>query len=126
MTLFNPSAVSSVTANDPLPKGLVINNHGILGGYVDNIDSDREDYHVSLTVTDLSGNSEEVDLQIVFVPASPALQAADVNAIVPYELNAACTPATVCGQNSDCYSKVCPFPEAGCYCGGKSTCICAL
>ena len=126
VTLFNPSAVSSVTVNDPLPKGLVINNHGILGGYVDNIDSDREDYHVSLTVTDLSGNSEEVDLQIVFVPASPALQTADVNAIVPYELNLACTPATVCGQNSDCYSKECPVPEAGCYCGPKNTCICEL
>ena len=119
VTLFNPSSVSSVVVHDPLPPGFAINNHGILAGYVESIVNDPEIYNISLTVTDINGNSNEAELEIFVRNTPPELFPTDVNEIVPYELNNNCTP-NLCGSPGDCTWRDCGF--ISCYCGKACTC----
>jgi hypothetical protein len=88
ITLFNPMSVSSVTLHDPLPNGITINNHGIMSGYVDSVEGNKEEYRFSVSVTDLEGNTSDGDLGITILKILPQHNVSyDVNATVPYELN---------------------------------------
>jgi hypothetical protein len=120
-TLFNPTAVSSVVVHDPLPTGFAINNHGILAGYVESIEGESAQYYISLTVTDINGNSSDAELEIIITTANIDKMPIDVNEILPYELNANC--GDVCGSELDCNWRTCPT-FVSCYCG-KPVCSCA-
>ena len=120
-TLFNPMSVSSVTLHDPLPNGLVINNHGIMSGYVESVEGDMEEHHYSLSVTDLAGNTSDGDLEIKILKILPQHNVSyDVNAIIPYELNA---------NNCDFIFEECSLDPGKCdfkTCDGGFTCVCAV
>jgi hypothetical protein len=111
ITLINPVYVSSVTMHDPLPNGLVINNYGILSGYVDSVDGEEERRIVSMSVTDLDGNTSASDLEIVILKVLPIHTISyDVNTIVPYELNLNNCDAifVACPPESECTGRACP------------------
>jgi hypothetical protein len=130
--LFNPMTVSSVTLHDPLPNGIVINNHGIMSGYVESVEGDMEEHHYSVSVTDLDGNTSDGDLEIKILKLLPEHTRAsyNVNAIIPYQLNSnncfnGTAPITEsCDTNSDCISFSCDGPGS-CQCAGsKLMCRC--
>jgi hypothetical protein len=123
VTLFNPASVSSVVVNDPLPAGFAINNHGILAGYVESIEGETEVHDISLTVTDITGNSSDVELRIAIRKIDPELVPTNVNETVPYELNSNCTPY-FCGGNYQCSWRYCV--GVACYCAFKVGCQCAF
>jgi hypothetical protein len=118
-TLFNPATVSSVVVHDPLPAGFSINNHGILAGYVESMEDEKAAYFISLTVTDLEGNSSDAELEIAITHINPELMPINVNETIPYELNANCT-GIACGNN-ECDFRTCPT-FVSCYCGKSCTC----
>ena len=120
--LFNPASVSSVVVHDPLPAGFAINNHGILAGYVESIEGESETHTISLTVTDINGDSSDVELRIVITNVDLTKFPTNANEVIPYELNAVC--AAFCGGNYQCNFRTCPSFVA-CYCNGKGTCSCA-
>jgi hypothetical protein len=123
-TLFNPTTISSVVLNDPLPAGMVLNNHGIISGYVESIEGNLEVYFVSLTITDIAGNSSNADLEIKVVNVPPEKIPNNVNATVPYELNAGCQAFCI-GAGPTCDSLTCAG-SIGCYCYYKTNqCTCA-
>jgi subtilisin family serine protease len=126
ITLFNPMTVSSVTVHDALPHGLVINNYGILSGYVASIEGEQEVYQVSLTVTDIEGNTSDGQLEIKIVTLLPEKTPPSINPNVPYELNNNCaTIACSGGFPSECDAGTCTgFLD--CYCGGKGFCECSF
>jgi hypothetical protein len=119
-TLFNPAVVSSVVVHDPLPPGFAINNHGILAGYVESIEGENAAYFISLTVTDINGNSSDAELEIAITNTDLERIPMNVNETIPYELNNACT-SYACGGNDDCFFRVCPTFNS-CYCGKACTC----
>ena len=93
--LVNPNMVSSVTLNDPLPAGMTINNHGILSAYVaepvvGDVDPDRINYTVGLTITDLNGESVDAALTITVVNIDLDKVPSEPNVTVPYVLNNTC------------------------------------
>jgi hypothetical protein len=119
-TLFNPAVVSSVVVHDPLPPGFAINNHGILAGYVESIEGDTAAHFISLTVTDIDGNSSDAELEIAITNTNLDRIPMDVNEIIPYELNNACT-SFACGSPGDCSFRTCPT-FVSCYCGKACSC----
>jgi hypothetical protein len=130
-TLFNPMSVSSVTLHDPLPNGLVINNHGIMSGYVESVEGDMEEHHYSLSVTDLDGNTSDGDLEIKILKLLPEHTRAsyEVNTIVPYQLNSGdCFDGSLpinisCSNNFACNGYGCPGGGT-CQCATKLFCRC--
>lgn len=128
--LFKPNMVSSVTLHDPLPAGMVLSSHGILSAYIpdpvqgDEADPDRVNYYVSVTVTDLAGNSTDGTLEIAVVNIAPELIPVNPNAAIPYALNVLCQPEQACQDSSEC-GFTCPNNGDKCVCGGKSLCECA-
>jgi hypothetical protein len=120
--LFNPASVSSVVVHDPLPAGFSINNHGILAGYVESIEGESETHTISLTVTDINGDSSDVELRIVITNVDLTKIPTNANEVIPYELNVGC--AAFCGGNYQCSFRTCPTFVA-CYCSGKGICSCA-
>lgn len=126
ITLFNPMTVSSVTVHDALPHGLVINNYGILSGYVASIAGEQEVYQVSLTVTDIEGNTSDGQLEIKIVTLLPEKTPPSINPNVPYELNANCASIACSGGfPSECDNGTCSGFYS-CYCGGKGFCECSF
>lgn len=120
-TLFNPASVSSVVVHDPLPTGFAINNHGILAGYVESIEGETAQYFISLTVTDINGNSSDAELEIAITNINPERMPTNVDETIPYELNFNCTQYA-CADESNCNFRVCPT-FVSCYCG--KVCACA-
>lgn len=119
--LFNPSYITSVTINDPLPYNFTINKHGILSGYVDSIPGEKELYTISLTLTDIDGNTHDEELQMTVNDNPVALaRASDPNPVIPYTLNLNCQTPVICSgscSNTGCFGQ-------DCVCGPKFTCIC--
>jgi hypothetical protein len=120
--LFNPARVASVTLHDPLPYNFTINNHGIISGYVESIDSERENYKISLTVTDIYGETFDEELIISIINSLDRIphRGIDPNPVIPYTLNFNCAGPNVCGGSctqGGCYG-------GDCVCGGKSVCEC--
>ena len=120
-TLFNPAAVSSVVVHDLLPPGFSINNHGILAGYVDSIEGENLAYFISLTVTDLEGNSSDAELEIAIANVPLETMPVNVDETIPYELNVNCSPPAFCGGNYNCAFRSCPT-FVSCYCGKGCQC----
>lgn len=121
ISLFNPMNVSSVTLHDPLPSGMSINQSGVLSGYVDSVEGDREDHSFSLSITDLDGNTSDGSLKIRILKILPQHTASyDVNAIIPYQLN-----INNCdGESGSCFSREC---ESGFVCQDdlkSGLCVC--
>jgi hypothetical protein len=86
--MFNPMRVSSVTLHDPLPTGMSINQGGVLSGYVDSVEGEKEEHTVSLSVTDVNGNTSDGILKIVILKILPIHNVSyAVNPIIPYQLN---------------------------------------
>ena len=120
--LFNPARVASVTLHDPLPYNFTINNHGIISGYVESIDSEREDYKISLTITDIHGETFEEHLNISIINSLDRIphRGIDPDPIIPYTLNFNCSTTNFCGgycSQAGCY-------YGSCVCGEKSICNC--
>jgi hypothetical protein len=126
VTLFNPATVSSIVVNDPLPPGVVINNHGILAGYIESIEGEMEVHKISLTVVDTNGNSSDGELEIKIRKKNLELMPINASENIPYELNNNCSFASIfCeGQETICDSYDCGgFVD--CYCA-KPVCDCAF
>jgi len=119
--LFNPLRVSSVTVNDPLPYNFVLNDHGMMSGYVEEIQGEKEEYQVSVTITDNEGNVYDDTLNIRIIENPQMIEnRTDPNYVVPYLLNANCEQINFCGAT--CSKGGC-FPGS-CICGKNSTCVC--
>jgi len=120
--LFNPLQFASITLHDPLPYNMHINSHGILSGYVEQIEGEMEDHTVSLTLTDHSGNSVEAELLISIRDKPTTPRKRDPNQIIPYTLNANCTSPQFCPgycSNTGCSG----FNYCACH-PKRSTCFC--
>jgi hypothetical protein len=129
VTLFNPMTVSSVTLHDPLPNGLIINNYGILSGYVDSVEGEKEEHTVSLSVTDVNGNTSDGTLKIVILKILPTHNVSyAVNPIIPYQLNLNnCDNVAIpCifGGPEDCAGRSCDFTQE-CACNRPKAGQCA-
>ena len=122
--LFNPIRIASVTVNDPLPYNFTINNFGMLSGYVESINGEREDYAISLTLTDVDGNvtDETLNISIYHDPDYALTNKSDPNPIIPYALNFNCNGLNFCG--GFCANDGC-FGVGTCICGKGSICECA-
>jgi hypothetical protein len=92
-----------------------------LAGYVESIEGENAAYFISLTVTDLDGNSSDAELEIIIIKVNPELIPMNVNETIPYELNINCSPAAACGGNYNCFFRGCPT-FVSCYCGKSCQC----
>ena len=122
--LFNPNMVSSVTLHDSLPAGMVLSKHGILSAYITEpvqggIDNpDRVNYSISLTVTDVFGNSTDSTLSIAVVNIAFDLVPVNPNAAIPYTLNFYCNgQAQFCNSDQQC-------PDGRFSCPDFLDCVC--
>jgi hypothetical protein len=118
--MFNPMRVSSVTLHDPLPTGMSINQGGVLSGYVDSVEGEKEEHTVSLSVTDVNGNISDGILKIVILKILPIHNVSyAVNPIIPYQLNLnnCDNEAEPCSTHEDC---------AGLFCDGGQVCTCPV
>ena len=126
--MFNPLAVESVTLHEPLPYNFTFNDHGILSGYVESIETEREDYFIPITVTNKDGTSVEAELNIAILNTHPIdSYPSDPNVIVPYTLNGTCAGIglILCSGNpSACNAGGCVFPTS-CQCDFAKTNVCA-
>jgi hypothetical protein len=83
------------------------------------MEDEKAAYFVSLTVTDLEGNSSDAELEIAITKINPELLPINVDETIPYELNVGCVAA--CGGNYNCSFRTCPT-FVSCYCGKSCTC----
>lgn len=112
--IFNPSVISSVTINSPLPAGVTINNYGVMSGYTESIvNEDRDMYTVSLTMHYFDGTIKDTEIKVAFTNKDKDTAPVDPSALIPYILNASCR--NVCAQVG-----VCTFGS----CVGTSVCQC--
>jgi hypothetical protein len=128
IVMFNPTSVSAVTLHDALPSGMSINQGGVLSGYVDSVEGEKEEHTFSLSVTDVNGNTDAGILKIIILKMLPQHTRAsyDVNAIVPYQLNVnnCDNIPQACSSTFDCENSFCDFGQL-CVCPEKSnTCAC--
>jgi hypothetical protein len=125
--MFNPMSVSSITLHDPLPSGMSINQGGVLSGYVDSVEGEKEEHTVSLSVTDVNGNTSDGILKIVILKILPIHNVSyAVNPIIPYQLNLnnCDNEANFCNTHEDCAGRVCDFGQV-CTCPVKpGACAC--
>ena len=96
--IVNPMNVASLTVHGELPYNIKINKHGILSGYVEEIQGDREEYVVPVTVTDTSGNSADTELKIVVMAFPEDKKPTDPKQIIPYVLNINCQQPNFCND----------------------------
>lgn len=122
--LFNPSAISSVTINSPLPPGVTINNHGIISGYAESIVNEERDMHtVSLTLHYFDGTSKDIELNIAFTNKNKDAAPMDPTATIPYVLNFSCN--AVCSGSGPCSFGSCFAVSEQCGCATSKQLSCA-
>jgi len=120
--IFNPLQVASITLHDTLPYNMHINNHGILSGYVEQIDGEEENHKIPVTLTYHSGDSVESELIISIRDKPNTVRNRDPNQLVPYTLNNNCAQINACGgfcSNTGCYG----FNYCACH-PKRFTCFC--
>jgi hypothetical protein len=125
--IFNPLTVASITLHEPLPYNFTFNDHGILSGYVESIESEREDYYIPITITNIDGTTVDAELNIAILNTHTVDKyPSDPNVMIPYVLNGNCSgivPTFCSGNPSACNAGGCGFPTS-CQCDFNKTLDC--